>query len=112
MHNGTFFMILHYLGLYHCALSILSILGKLRCWDSFGVGPVLGLGQFWDGPVLGLGQFWDGPVLAGPVLAGPVLGMGQFWVWASFVWASFGPASYGGQVMSLDTKSLQMLIAM
>ena len=100
MHNGTFFMILHYLGLYHCALSILSILGQLRCWTSFRIGPVLGLGQFWDGPVLGLGQFWDGPVLAGPVL-----GMGQFWVWASFVWASFGPASYGGSVMSRPVLS-------
>ena len=76
-------------------------MGQLRCWASFGVGPVLGRASF------GLGQFWEGPVLAGPVL-----GMGQFWVWAIFVWASFGPASYGGQVMSLDTKSLQMLIAM
>ena len=66
-------MILHYLGLYHCALSILSILGQLRCWASFGVETVLGLDEFWDGPVLGLGQIWDGPVLARPVLV-----MGQF----------------------------------
>ena len=44
-------------------------LNQIWNWTSFGIGPVLGLGQFWVGPVLGSGQFWG---------------------WASFGWASFG----------------------
>ena len=77
MHNSTFFTILHYLGLYHCALHF---------W------PVKVLGQFWDGPVLGRASFGVGPVLGRASFGvGPVLG-----------WASFGRASFGyGPVLGL-----------
>ena len=48
----------------------------------FGVGPVLGLGQFWLGqfwvrPVLGWASFYQ-PVMGRPVMSGPVLGCNRF----------------------------------
>ena len=92
VHNSTFFTILHYLGLYHCALSILSILGQLRCWASFGVGPVLGRASFGVGPVLGRASFGRASFGYGPVLGLGQFCLGQFWsgqLWgASYVSAS------------------------
>ena len=92
MHNSTFFRILHYLGLYHCVLSILSILGQLRCWASFGTGQFWGWASFGVGPVLGRASFGRASFGYGPVLGLGQFCLGQFWsgqLWgASYVSAS------------------------